>query len=195
MQIKNFIEKLKTMEHEQLFTWLLLIFSVATLIAILVFAFYFMNFNSELSTDQNIWGVFGDFIGGTLNPIFSFLSLTALLLTIILQSKELKETTKALQESARAQQEMQIAQTKQAKAMEISARMTAITKLLEQNEETLNEQNLHKTASATTIDVEIKSFNKKKMQLRKDLDDLYSELINMHVKSSEQSGQQGTDHD
>lgn len=190
MKNKDLKEKPKSMELDQLFNWLTLIFATATSITVMVFGFYFMNFNSELSTDQNIWGVFGDFIGGTLNPILSFLALIALLLTVVLQSKqlelsrrELQETKEAMQESAKAQQKMQIAQAKQAKAMEISARMTAITKLLEQNEEALKDLNLHKTESAATIGKKIKPFDDKKEQLRQDLDDLYTELIKMHQSS------------
>ena len=52
---------------------------------------------------QDQMGVFGDFMGGVLNPILSFLGFFALLLTIILQSKELKETRKEIQRSSNAQ--------------------------------------------------------------------------------------------
>ncbi|WP_438752209.1 putative phage abortive infection protein [Pararhizobium sp. O133] len=47
-------------------------------------------------------GTFGDFIGGTLNPILTFLTFMALLITIVLQQKELAETRKELAASARA---------------------------------------------------------------------------------------------
>lgn len=43
---------------------------------------YFARFGNEhLATDTSVWGVFGDFIGGTLNPIIGILNL-ALLLSI-----------------------------------------------------------------------------------------------------------------
>ncbi|MCQ2005855.1 putative phage abortive infection protein [Rhizobium sp. NRK18] len=47
-------------------------------------------------------GTFGDFIGGTLNPILTFLTFMALLITIVLQQKELAETRNELAASARA---------------------------------------------------------------------------------------------
>lgn len=49
---------------------------------------YFEQFK-HLSGDNAIWGQFGDFFGGTLNPILSFLSMNLLLLTIHLQIDQL----------------------------------------------------------------------------------------------------------
>jgi len=46
------------------------------------------------------WGTFGDFLGGVLNPILTFLSFMALLFTIILQQREIhgaKQDAKDLQ--------------------------------------------------------------------------------------------------
>ncbi|OBT07577.1 putative phage abortive infection protein [Vibrio cyclitrophicus] len=59
-------------------------------------------------------GAKGDFIGGILNPIFGFLSLLALLYTIILQSKELSETRAEIKRSAEAQKKSEIALNQQA---------------------------------------------------------------------------------
>jgi uncharacterized membrane protein len=60
---------------------------------------YTNQFSGSCSSDQNIWGVFGDYMGGTLNPIFAFLSFSALLLTIYIQSRELVETRKEIKQS------------------------------------------------------------------------------------------------
>ena len=58
---------------------------------------YLFNFGKYgFSPEQGDWGAFGDFIGGTLNPIFAFLSLIAILMTIRIQSKELKTSTEEL---------------------------------------------------------------------------------------------------
>lgn len=77
---------------------------VAIVIIIGVFGFYFWKFNEPLSTSQTTWGVFGDFIGGTLNPLLAFMGLIALLYTIIIQSSELKETREELGNSTKALQ-------------------------------------------------------------------------------------------
>lgn len=49
-------------------------------------------------------GEWGDFFGGMLNPILTFLTFLGLLITIVLQQKELKETRKELERSADALQ-------------------------------------------------------------------------------------------
>jgi len=64
----------------------------ALIIGVLVFGVYFANFNNGLSDSQADWGAFGDFIGGVLNPLFGFLTLFALILTLILQNRQLAVT-------------------------------------------------------------------------------------------------------
>lgn len=56
------------------------------------------------AADKN-WGTFGDFLGGVLDPVLTFLSFMALLFTIILQQREIhgaKEDAKVLQDQRRA---------------------------------------------------------------------------------------------
>ncbi len=47
-------------------------------------------------------GEFGDFFGGTLNPFLTFLTFMGLLITIVLQQSELRETRRELKRSATA---------------------------------------------------------------------------------------------
>lgn len=63
--------------------------------ALLAFAFF------QVGPDT-ILGVFGDFIGGTLNPILSFLAFLGVLITISLQRKELADSREELRRSANA---------------------------------------------------------------------------------------------
>ncbi len=73
----------------------------AFLLLLVVFSIniYFFNLTESVTTppdninkpiDFNRFGQFGDFMGGILNPIFMFLTLIALIITIVLQRKELK---------------------------------------------------------------------------------------------------------
>ncbi|OGU22267.1 MAG: hypothetical protein A2580_07525 [Hydrogenophilales bacterium RIFOXYD1_FULL_62_11] len=48
------------------------------------------------------WGQLGDYFGGTLNPLFGFVSVLALLITLIVQSKELRLSTRELENSSKA---------------------------------------------------------------------------------------------
>lgn len=48
-----------------------------------VAAVYFGKFHFGLSSKQDVWGQFGDYFGGVLNPILSFFAFIALLVTLI----------------------------------------------------------------------------------------------------------------
>lgn len=48
---------------------------------------YVVVFSGGVTSDQEKWGQFGDYIGGSLNPVFGFLSFALLLLTLRLQSR------------------------------------------------------------------------------------------------------------
>lgn len=65
---------------------------------------YFFTFSSnlKLSTDQEVWAWFGDYLGGILSPIFAFAGLLALLYSIHLQHNELRNSTEQLKISAGA---------------------------------------------------------------------------------------------
>lgn len=63
---------------------------------------YAARFHGPISKDPEAWGQFGDYVGGVLNPTFSFLALLALLATFGLQVKELRVSAKELKNSADA---------------------------------------------------------------------------------------------
>ena len=123
--MKNYIKNklLENIDSNNLLNILLAISTLAIFFIIVVFCFYFFRFsNWHLipSGSQEVWGQFGDFIGGTLNPLLSFFGLIALLVTIALQSKELelsrkelKLTRKELKKSAAAQNEIKNTQIRQ----------------------------------------------------------------------------------
>ncbi|MBA6291060.1 putative phage abortive infection protein [Colwellia sp. MB3u-70] len=78
------------------------IFIFSVIIGIIAITMYLNNFGGVLSQDHSRWAEFGDFLGGVLNPVFGFLGLLALLLTISLQAKELKLTRDELRNSSEA---------------------------------------------------------------------------------------------
>lgn len=124
---------------------------IATLVVIgmavvaLVFGIYFLFFwNHKISSDPAAWGQFGDFIGGTANPILSFITLILLALTLGLQNrqlnissrelelsrKELELTRQELQRSAQAQELSEKALKAQAESAFLSAKLSGINFLL-----------------------------------------------------------------
>jgi len=71
------------------------VWSVA--IILIVLALYFYHFSDGFSTDPSAWGQFGDYVGGILNPAFSYVALVLLLFTIIIQSQQLKKSSQELE--------------------------------------------------------------------------------------------------
>jgi len=118
-------EILEAIASEKLPRWFKWIVAIAFIVMAGIFALYFCNFsdfcaiqfNDNQSSSNADWGTFGDFIGGTLNPILSFLSLIALLFTIVLQSKELEATRTELRRSASAQESTQAILDEQSKTL------------------------------------------------------------------------------
>lgn len=58
--------------------------------------------SADVETRSAALGQLGDYFGGTLNPILSFSGFLVLLLTVVLQRRQLKEGTRQLEQSTRA---------------------------------------------------------------------------------------------
>jgi large-conductance mechanosensitive channel len=67
---------------------------LVTLIAfvLLVLGFYFFNFNDRLSDQNGVWGTFGDYVGGILNPVIAAFAFYLIAKTYELQKRELEAT-------------------------------------------------------------------------------------------------------
>lgn len=116
---------------------LILILLIAMASVVVVFSMYLSHFDGELILENEKWGQFGDFIGGTLNPILSFLGLIALLLTIVMQSKELEATTAELKRSATAQENTKEVLNKQSETITKQQFENTFFSLLEQHNKAL----------------------------------------------------------
>lgn len=92
---------------------------------------YFYNFNGILSNDNAKWGTFGDFIGGTLNPIFALFSLFAIIYTIKIQTEELELTRSEMEKSTKAQEEQSISFAKQIASIKLQTFENTFFNLLE----------------------------------------------------------------
>ncbi|NBC31643.1 MAG: hypothetical protein GVY13_03100 [Alphaproteobacteria bacterium] len=99
VRIKHLLKKLSNDDliHVMAIVLILAIFTPFCLVLLrMILSLFFSSANL---------GAFGDFIGGIVNPIFGFLSLIAILVTLILQNQELQATRKEITASARAQKE------------------------------------------------------------------------------------------
>lgn len=96
MKRDNLKTRLENLTSGELLWWLSWILALAVAITVATFSAYFFNFKGSFSNDQTVWGTFGDFVGGTLNPILSFLALIALLLTVTLQNRQINISSEEL---------------------------------------------------------------------------------------------------
>lgn len=126
----------------------------AALLMVVVLAFYFSKFNVSLSSENGDWGTFGDFLGGTLNPIFSLMSLVALLYTIVLQTDEMAQTREELKRTADAQKNAEIALNGQLEAQRKQLFESTFFSLLDQHNKALERfvsQNLNRSDKSSDL--------------------------------------------
>ena len=105
LQIRNDAIKVEFMKSDDSRTGLAVIFSFSVFIAISVIVLYFFIFRGGLSASQEVWGQFGDYMGGVLNPLLALMALLALLRTIVIQSEELKLSRTELSETRKEMQQ------------------------------------------------------------------------------------------
>ena len=86
---------------------------VAIILFVITTSLYFYNFHGVFSTLKSDWGTFGDFMGGTLNPLFAFLSLIAIIYTISIQTQELEYSREELKATKEELEKSRIAQEEQ----------------------------------------------------------------------------------
>lgn len=75
----------------KLLRWLLAIGAVSAVAVQGMYLYKFGTWPITLSSDPAVWGQYGDYIGGLLNPIFSSLAFSGLVVTIVLQARQMDE--------------------------------------------------------------------------------------------------------
>ncbi|TCS32906.1 hypothetical protein EDC30_11917 [Paucimonas lemoignei] len=95
-QLNQFLDNLDTRQMVKVLSWVI---GSALAFIVLAYVMYFSRFHGGFSEKQDVWGQFGDFIGGTVNPLLSFLSLIALIFTVVLQTRQLEHSREELANS------------------------------------------------------------------------------------------------
>lgn len=78
-----------------------LVLLFVAILALAIIGAYLFEFGTMRSQKQDVWGQFGDYIGGILNPIVSFIALIFLVKTYRHQKQELALTASALKAEQR----------------------------------------------------------------------------------------------
>ncbi len=111
------LSSLSNNNEKSYFNDFLYICSLMVLISVL----YFIGVEITHSSNESR-GTFGDLFGG-LNTIFSGFAFAGVLITILMQMRELKETRQELKKSAEAQEKSQMALNEQLKSMELTSKI------------------------------------------------------------------------
>lgn len=112
--------------------WILGIAAVAAFLIVLgLYITYFKNLS--ITNDSATWGTFGDYLGGTLNPIISFLALIGLLYTIHQQAQEMQATREELKQAAEQQRQQVEQQSRQSEIFNLQQFESTFFSLLEQH--------------------------------------------------------------
>jgi hypothetical protein len=170
--------------------WLIII--LALIVLSTVFWFYWSHFKHlQISPNPGDWGPFGDYIGGTLNPILSFLTVVLLSSTIILQSrqlsistnelelsrKELELTRAELKRTAEAQELSEKALRAQAEAANSTTKLATINALLEFYTNEIKTRGANTLPSNHPRNVELLEFSQRRRMLEAFLHQRYVDLI------------------
>ncbi|HCM0840930.1 TPA: hypothetical protein N2779_004452 [Vibrio parahaemolyticus] len=96
------------------------LFVLVLSVAVYIYWFWYVN-GQGISTDSTVWGAFGDFVGGLLNPIIALSALYWLTVSVKVQKQELAEARESLIDTVRGQKQ-------QTKLLMLSSQMNALSK-------------------------------------------------------------------
>lgn len=98
-EVQNALARLDEKQTRRLITAGIIGFVFVALSSLILVIFYVRNFGRSLSTDRDDWGVFGDFLGGVLNPVVGIVTIYLVLMNLIIQRKELRNSLREMRSS------------------------------------------------------------------------------------------------
>lgn len=153
-----------------------------------VLAPYVIRFGGPLSPETAVWGQFGDYLGGVLNPVFGFLGLVALLLTIVIQSRALRVSQQELANSTEELRNSANALAAQNESLRMQSFEAAFFQLLRFHNDIVNDIDIRAhsaDAAATTLGrdcfrVFYDRLRRRYGETKKDLNRAYAEFYKEH---------------
>jgi large-conductance mechanosensitive channel len=151
------------------------VIAVICLIVLVVVGFYFVNFHYRLSEKNEVWGTFGDYFGGILNPVIAAFAFYLIAKTYELQKRELEAARSLLKVSTDAQK-------KQIQLAALTALLNSyLMKIDMLNSENINlHENVDKNNLKISGNVQEKKMINNQSQCLLDCIDRNSKKINKH---------------
>ena len=166
---------------------ILLVFALLAFFFVLGVYIYYFNALSIIK-DTATWGTFGDYFGGTLNPIISLLALIGLLYTIHQQAQEMKATREELKQASEQQRKQVEQQSRQSEIFNLQQFESTFFSLLEQHNNILEKiivnNNKIKITMISSLNEKCKKYEKCSI-LYKKYKEIY-ELEESHLMVSNQ---------
>ena len=152
----------------------------AGILIVIVLAFYVINFRHGLSDNHEKWGTFGDFVGGTLNPLLAALAFYWLTSSIRLQLKELRDTRQVLSETATHQEKLALLEERNVSTQENILKteeknINTQQQILELQKQSLKNQNI--TAQKQRDQIALQNFESLFFQLLKTKQDATDNIL------------------
>ena len=185
---RNLKSTLEAASWSDVYRWSAWIIAVGVgILTTLFFAYALFMKDLDFVADPEAWGVFGDFIGGTANPILAFLTIVLLAITIILQAKQLETSSQELRlsrqelelsrtelrRSAEAHEHSEKALKAQAAAAEATAKLAAINALLDYYDAEINRHRDRNYPAADPRAMELSGLKRRRSILKQRLEHFY----------------------
>lgn len=115
-----------------------ILITVITVIAIVLLLIYFSQFNGKWG-DQEVFGQFGDFLGGVLNPVLGFATIILLVVSLSLQMEELSLTRAELKAANCEAEQSRKAMQAQVSHLQKEAKLNEMTRVMADLRESLKQ--------------------------------------------------------
>lgn len=94
-------DAIRRIGKDPLFPYVYGIFGIGLTALLMAIYAYVEHFGSVVDSDRAVWGQFGDYLGGTLNPLLSFLTLILFVISLMHQRFELKDARELMAQQAK----------------------------------------------------------------------------------------------
>jgi len=162
--------------------WILLLAIGLLVISIILYFLFIFGLDDN---EKANWGTFGDFLGGTLNPIFALFSLFAIIYTIKIQTEELELSRQELAETKEELKESRIAQQEQSDSLKLQNNATKLQIFENTFFQLLNIFNILKSRIRVTTKISFKDTNKEQCVINNSLELKISGIKEGHFNGAE----------